>query len=180
MNLYLLISCPKGLEYLLEAEVKQLGLKVVRVSPNGVYGEGSITVAYTLCIWSRLANRVQVILFNGQAHNQETIYQLCSQFHWQTVFSADKTFAIEFHGQSPQIRNSMFGAQVVKDAIVDHFLKLTGQRPSVARNTPQIRLHAYLKNDDLMVSFDLTGYSLHQRGYRTQAGGAPIKRTRTG
>lgn len=175
MNLYLFVSCPKGLEYLLEAEVKQIGLKVVRVSPNGVYGEGSITVAYNICLWSRLANRVQVILFNGQAHNQETIYQLCNQFHWQTVFSADKTFAIEFHGQSPQIRNSMFGAQVVKDAIVDYFVKLTGQRPSVARETPQIRIHAYLKNEELMVSFDLTGFSLHQRGYRTKTGGAPIK-----
>lgn len=175
MNLYLFVSCPKGLEYLLEDEVKHIGLKVVRVSPNGVYGEGSLTVAYNLCLWSRLANRIQVILFNGQAHNQETIYQLCSQFHWQTVFSADKTFSIEFHGQSPQIRNSMFGAQVVKDAIVDHFLKLTGERPSIARDAPQIRLHAYLKNDDLTVSLDLTGYSLHQRGYRTQAGNAPIK-----
>lgn len=175
MNLYLFISCPKGLEYLLEEEVKHLGLRITRVSPQGVYGECNLTVAYTLCLWSRLANRVQLILFNGHAHNQETIYQLCNQFHWQTVFSPEKTFAIEFHGESPQIRNSMFGAQIVKDGIVDHFRKLTGQRPNIAREEPQIRLHAYLKNEELTVSFDLTGYSLHQRGYRTQAGSAPIK-----
>lgn len=175
MNLYLFVSCPKGLEYLLETEVQQIGLKVTRVSPQGVFGEGSITVAYNLCIWSRLANRVQVILFNGQAHNQETVYQLCHQFHWQTVFSPSKTLAIEFHGQSPHIRNSMFGAQIVKDAIVDYFRKLTGQRPTIDRGEPQIRLHAFLKNDEFTVSFDLTGYSMHQRGYRTQAGSAPIK-----
>ena len=175
MNLFLFISCPKGLEYLLEEEVKHLGLRITRVSPQGVYGEGSITVAYNLCLWSRIANRVQLILFNGNAHNQETVYQLCNQFHWQTVFTPAKTFVIEFHGQSTQIRNSMFGAQIVKDAIVDHFRKLTGERPSIARSEPHIRLHAYLKNDELTVSFDLTGYSLHQRGYRTQAGSAPIK-----
>lgn len=175
MSYYLFVSCPKGLEYLLETEVAQLGLKVVRVSPNGVYGEGSLTVAYNLCLWSRLANRVQVILFNAPAHHQESIYQCCKQFHWQTVFSSDKTFAIEFHGQSPDIRNSMFGAQVVKDAIVDHFRALTGARPSVARDEPHIRLHAYLKDETLTVSVDLTGFSLHQRGYRTQSGGAPIK-----
>lgn len=175
MNLYLFVSCPKGLEYLLEEEMKQLGLIIRRVSPQGVYGEGSLSVAYNLCLWSRLANRVQLILFSGHAHNQETIYNLCNQFHWQTVFTPDKTFAIEFHGQSPQIRNSMYGAQIVKDAIVDHFRKLTGTRPNITRDEPQIRLHAYLKNDELTVSFDLTGYSLHQRGYRTQAGPAPIK-----
>jgi 23S rRNA (guanine2445-N2)-methyltransferase / 23S rRNA (guanine2069-N7)-methyltransferase len=175
MNLYLFISCPRGLEYLLEDEVRQLGLKISKVNPQGVYGEASLAVAYHLCIWSRIANRIQIILFNGNAHNQETVYQLCNQFHWQTVFSPQKTFAIEFHGQSPQIRNGMYGAQIVKDAIVDHFRRLTGERPAVSREEPDIRLHAYLKNDELTVSFDLTGYSLHQRGYRTQAGPAPIK-----
>lgn len=34
----LFVSCPKGLEYLLEEELKTLGLHVTRVSPQGVYG----------------------------------------------------------------------------------------------------------------------------------------------
>ncbi len=171
----LFVSCPKGLEYLLEEEVRALGLQVTRVSPQGVYGEGSLAVVYHLCLWSRLANRVQLILFSGEAHNQQALYQLCRQYPWQTVFSADKTLAIEFHGSSPQIRNTMFGAQVVKDGVVDHCRELHGVRPVIARTDPQIRLHAYLNNDSLTVSFDLTGYSLHQRGYRLQAGVAPLK-----
>ncbi len=171
----LFVSCPKGLEYLLEEEVKALGLQVIRVSPQGVYGEGDITVIYHLCLWSRLANRVQLVLFSGEAHNQQTLYQLCHQYPWQTVFSVDKTLAIEFHGSSPQIRNTMYGAQVVKDGIVDHCRELHGARPVIDREDSQIRLHAYLKNDDLTVSLDLTGYSLHQRGYRLQAGAAPLK-----
>ena len=171
----LFISCPKGLEYLLEDELKALGLQVTRVSPQGVFGEGNLALVYHLCLWSRLANRVQLILFSGEAHNQQTLYQLCHQYPWQTVFSPDKTLAIEFHGSSEEFRNSMFGAQVVKDGIVDHFRELHGTRPTIAREQPQIRLHAYLKNDSVTVSFDLTGYSLHQRGYRTQAGLAPLK-----
>ncbi|KTC84920.1 bifunctional 23S rRNA (guanine(2069)-N(7))-methyltransferase RlmK/23S rRNA (guanine(2445)-N(2))-methyltransferase RlmL [Legionella brunensis] len=175
MRYSLFISCPKGLEYLLEEELKALGLHVTRVSPQGVYGEGEIAIIYQLCLWSRLANRVQLILFTGQAHNEQSLYQLCNQFPWQTVFTADKTLAIEFHGSSTHIRNSMFGAQVVKDGIVDHFRQFKGLRPSIDKERPQIRLHAHLKNDIVTVSFDLTGYSLHQRGYRTQAGEAPLK-----
>lgn len=175
MNYSLFISCPKGLEYLLEEEVRSLGLKVERVSPQGVYGEANLTVLYNLCLWSRLANRVQLILFSGEAHNEQTLQQLCRNFPWQTVFSVDKTLAIEFHGSSAQIRNTMYGAQLVKDGIVDHFRQLTGQRPSVEKKQPQILIHAYLKQDKLTVSFDLTGYSLHQRGYRTKAGLAPLK-----
>lgn len=177
MNYSLFISCAKGLEYLLETEMKALGLVVTRVSPHGVYGDASLSVLYQLCLWSRLANRVQLILFSGQAREEQGLYQLCHAFHWQTVFRASNTLAIEFHGNSPAFRNSMFGAQVIKDAIVDHFRKLNGQRPTVDRDNPDIRLHAHLKNDEVTVSFDLTGYSLHQRGYRSQAGEAPIKET---
>lgn len=175
MNYSLFASCPRGLEYLLEDELKSLGLNVTKVSPQGVYGEATLTILYQLCLWSRLANRIQLILFNGYAANEQSIRQLCTQFHWQTVFSPDKTIAIEFHGASEQIRNTMFGALVVKDGIVDHFRALNGSRPSVDKENPQVLIHAYLKHETLTVSFDLTGYSLHQRGYRSRTGKAPLK-----
>lgn len=175
MNYSLFASCPKGLEYLLEDELKSLGLNVSRVSPQGVYGLADLTTIYHLCLWTRLANRIQLILFSGEAHNEQVLYQLANQFPWQTVFTADKSLAIEFHGSSTHIRNSMFGAQVIKDGIVDHFRQFKGIRPSIDRGKPDIRLHAYLKNDLITVSLDLTGYSLHQRGYRTQSGEAPLK-----
>ncbi len=175
MNYSLFVSCPKGLEYLLEEELKVLGLKIIRVSPQGVYGEATLHVLYQLCLWSRIANRVQLILFSGYAENEQTIHQLCMEFHWQTVFTVDKTMAIEFHGSSDHIRNTMFGAQVVKDAIADHFRKLNDSRPVVDKEHPEILIHAHLKNGLLTVSLDLMGYSLHQRGYRGRAGAAPIK-----
>ncbi|KTD69499.1 MULTISPECIES: bifunctional 23S rRNA (guanine(2069)-N(7))-methyltransferase RlmK/23S rRNA (guanine(2445)-N(2))-methyltransferase RlmL [Legionella] len=175
MNYSLFISCPRGLEYLLEEEVKAIGLSVTRVNPQGVYGEANLLTLYKLCLWSRIANRVQLILFSGYAGNEQALHQLCTEFHWQTVFSHDKTIAIEFHGASEHIRNTMYGAQVVKDGIVDHFRRLDHSRPSVDKEKPQILIHAYLKNDVVTVSFDLTGYSLHQRGYRQKAGAAPLK-----
>lgn len=171
----LFVSCPRGLEYLLEEELKSLGLLITKVSPQGVYGEGSLSTLYTVCLWSRLANRVQLILFSGYADNDQSLLQLCRQFQWQTVFSVDKTIAIEFHGASEQIRNTMFGAQVVKDGVVDSFRKIDGKRPTVEKEQPQILIHAYLKKDVVTVSLDLMGYSMHQRGYRLKAGAAPIK-----
>ncbi|MBA2650527.1 MAG: bifunctional 23S rRNA (guanine(2069)-N(7))-methyltransferase RlmK/23S rRNA (guanine(2445)-N(2))-methyltransferase RlmL [Legionella sp.] len=175
MKYALFISCPKGLEYVLEEEVKALGLEVTRVSPQGVFGEAYLTTLYHLCLWSRVANRVQLILFSGFVTTDQTLHQLCTQFHWQTVFTSDKSIAVEFHGSSDHIRNTMFGGQVVKDGIVDHFRSQHGTRPSVDKISPQILIHAYLKNDLITISLDLTGFSLHQRGYRTQAGQAPLK-----
>lgn len=177
MNHDVFVSAAKGLEYLLEAELTQLGLTVTKVCPQGVYGTATLTVLYNLCLWSRLANRVQVILFAAEADNEQSIHAVCQSFHWQTVFMADKTFAIAFHGDSAHIRNTMFGAQLVKDGIVDHFRALNMPRPSVDKENPQVLLHARLKDGLLTLSLDLTGYSLHQRGYRTEAGAAPLKET---
>ncbi|MDP3559179.1 MAG: bifunctional 23S rRNA (guanine(2069)-N(7))-methyltransferase RlmK/23S rRNA (guanine(2445)-N(2))-methyltransferase RlmL [Legionellaceae bacterium] len=171
----LFISAPKGLEYLLEEELKSLGFTATQVNPQGVYGKANLSLIYHLCLWSRVANRIQVILFSGPVSYSKMLYTLCRQFSWEKVFSSDKSFAVEFHGTSDEIRNSMYGAQVVKDSIADYFREQNGMRPEIDREHPQIRLHAHLKNDMMTVSFDVTGYSMHQRGYRSEAGRAPLK-----
>ena len=169
------VSSPKGLEYLLEDELKSLGFVVSRVSPQGVYGDVDLPMIYRVCLWSRLANRVHLILFSGPAHDKHALYELCRAFSWDTLCSVDNTLAVMFHGQSLAFRHSLFGAQVIKDAIVDSFRAQTGSRPMVDRLTPHLSFHAYLKHDTVMVSLDVTGYSLHQRGYRLLAGSAPLK-----
>lgn len=169
------VSCPHALEYLLADEVTNLGLNVNKISPQGVYIDGNINDIYRLCLWSRIASRVQVILFEGAAEDTDAIYKLCYNFDWLENFTEHNTFAIKFHGTSRQIRNSMFGALLIKDAIVDYFLKATNQRPNVAKEDPDILLHAHLQNSRLTVSLDMTGYSLHQRGYRAKNYEAPLK-----
>jgi 23S rRNA (guanine2445-N2)-methyltransferase / 23S rRNA (guanine2069-N7)-methyltransferase len=175
MQYELFVSCPKSVEYLLEAELLVLGMKVERTSPQGVFGHASLSVVYQICLWSRLANRVQLILFSGLASNETFIQKLCNQFPWQTVFLLHKSFAISFHGTNAHIRNTMYGAQLIKDAIVDHFRSQLGMRPNVDKDNPEVRLHAHLKDDQLTVSLDLSGTSLHQRAYRLDAGIAPLK-----
>ena len=132
------VSCPKGFEYLLEEELKHLSFPVARVSPQGVYGDVSLETIYRVCLWSRLASRVHLILFNGPAENQHALYATCRQFAWDGVFSPDKSLAVTFHGESPNFRNTLFGAQIIKDAIVDYFRETQGIRPNIERIKPQV------------------------------------------
>ncbi len=174
MNYSLFISCPRNLEYLLEDELGQLGLAVKQVSPMGVYGDADLETLYKICLWSRIANRVQLILFSADVDNKDALVSCCRQYLWRDVFAVENSIAIEFHGESDFINNTMYGAQLVKDGIVDYF-KQYGDRPSVDKKHPDILIHAYIKKNKLTVSLDLIGYSLHQRGYRLDAGGAPLK-----
>ncbi len=163
------------MEYLLHDELIPLGLELERISPMGVYGNADLATLYKICIWSRIANRVQLILFKDSVEDAQKLYKLCTNYNWQAIFSSHKTIAIDFRGQSHFINNTMYGAQLIKDAIVDYFRNNDQQRPYVDKGDPNIRLHAHLKHNVLTVSLDLVGYSLHQRGYRVLAGSAPIK-----
>lgn len=171
----ILINCPRGLEYLLQEELDGLGLQDSRVNPQGVFGSASLEILYNIALWSRLANRVQIILCSGPVRSAEDIYALCHAYPWPKEFAVESSVAISFHGTSLDIRNEMFGAQVIKDAMMDCFRDHGGARPDVERQSPDVRIQAYLKKDTLTVCLDFTGYSLHQRGYRLDKGLAPLK-----
>lgn len=174
MKYSIFVSCGRNLEYLLEKELLDLGFSIVKRSPMGVSLTLSLAEVYRLCLWTRVASRVRLMLVQSTIKQSSDLYRLCKDFDWRKVFSPNSTFAISFHGRSASIRNSMYGAQCIKDAIVDYF-KEHGPRPNVHRDNPNISLHAHLKKDVFSLSLDLPGYALHQRGYRIAQGSAPIK-----
>jgi 23S rRNA (guanine2445-N2)-methyltransferase / 23S rRNA (guanine2069-N7)-methyltransferase len=63
----------------------------------------------------------------------------------------------------------------VKDAIVDQLRDATGARPDVDIRSPDIRINVFLDRDRASVAIDLSGQSLHRRGYRQTQGPAPLK-----
>jgi 23S rRNA (guanine2445-N2)-methyltransferase / 23S rRNA (guanine2069-N7)-methyltransferase len=82
---------------------------------------------------------------------------------------------VEFSGHGSGIDNTHFGALKVKDAIVDKLRTPTGERPSIDKINPDLRIHLRLDRGEAILSLDLSGHSLHQRGYRLQQGAAPLK-----
>ena len=168
-------ACPKGLEALLAAELAALGAQQTRETVAGVYFNGPVALAYRACLWSRLANRVLMPVARLQAADSDTLYQQLLTVDWAALFGPEQSFAIDFSGENRQIRNTQFGAQRSKDAIVDWFSEKLGQRPTVARKNPDIRLNIRLSGEQVVLSLDFSGGSLHLRGYRQDGGAAPLK-----
>ncbi len=168
-------TCPKGVEALLAAELAALGAVTTRETVAGVHFTGLRALAYRACLWSRLANRILWPLASLDAADGDTLYRSLKEIDWGKVFAVHHSIAIDFSGENSGIRNTQFGAQRSKDAIVDWFVAATGLRPSVDRANPDVRLNVRLVRDQAHLSIDLSGGSLHQRGYRQQAGAAPLK-----
>ena len=168
-------TCPKGLESLLAAELLELGASATRETVAGVYFDGPQALAYRACLWSRLANRILWPIASFDAGDGDALYRELSCIDWGEMFGPEQSITIDFSGQNLQIRNTQFGAQRSKDAIVDWFVAKVGKRPSVERRNPDVRLNIRLAKDRAHVSIDFSGGSLHQRGYRLAAGAAPLK-----
>jgi 23S rRNA (guanine2445-N2)-methyltransferase / 23S rRNA (guanine2069-N7)-methyltransferase len=94
---------------------------------------------------------------------------------WEQHLGADGTLAVDFTGTSEQITHTLFGAQKVKDAVVDLFRERNGRRPSVDLRNPDLRINVHLAGNAARVSLDLSGESLHKRGYRDETVEAPLK-----
>jgi 23S rRNA (guanine2445-N2)-methyltransferase / 23S rRNA (guanine2069-N7)-methyltransferase len=170
-----LATCPKGLELLLVDELTALGAFNAKETVAAVYFQGSKEVAYRACLWSRLANRILMPLHSFMLNESDDLYQQCNDITWETHFSAAQSIAIDFIGTSRFIDNTMYGSQRVKDAIVDRIRRIEGERPNVDTKNPDIRIQVRQHKGRVSVSLDISGESLHRRGYRTGQGSAPIK-----
>lgn len=168
-------SCPKGIESLLAEELAGFGADTVRETVAGCYFSGSLAVAYQACLWSRLANRILLMVAHFQAGDRDVIYAGIQTVDWDDHIDPGKTLAVTFTGSSPEIRNTHFGALLVKDAVVDQLIARTGKRPSIATKAPDLRIHVRLHKGKVQVGIDLSGDSLHMRGYRRDVGKAPLK-----
>jgi len=147
----------------------------VRERSTGVSFSGPLEVGYRACLWSRVANRVFLELARFEAEDAEDFYAAVRRIDWTAHLGPDATLACDFSGHHPAITHTHFGALKLKDAIVDSVRDARAWRPSVELDRPGVRVHAHANGSQIVLSLDLSGESLHRRGYRGAAGEAPLK-----
>ena len=168
-------TAPKGLEEALAGELRALGLQGIEPGRGGVAFSGELEAGYLACLHCRVANRVLMPLARFEAKDAEALYQGVRTISWSEHLRADQTLAVEFTSSRSAISHTHFGALKVKDAIVDQFRDHTGARPNVRTEQPDVLVNVHLNADLAQVSIDLSGESLHRRGYRDAATPAPLK-----
>ena len=175
VELRFLASAPRGFADLLIAELNACGALGARERAGGVAFTGTLECAYRACLWSRIANRVFLEVAQFEARDAAEFYDGIARIDWTAHLGPQATLACEFSGRHPAITHTHFGALKLKDGIVDALRTATGTRPDIAPERPGVRVHAHAHGVHLTVSIDLSGESLHRRGYRAAAGEAPLK-----
>jgi 23S rRNA G2445 N2-methylase RlmL len=176
MNQYLAVTS-NGLENLLAQELEELGISGPKPVQAGVKFKATQEQIYRVCLWSRFASRFVQILSEFTCQDDMDLYLAASAINWVNHFHSSRRFVVDFNGTNREIRNSQYGAMKVKDAVVDCFTKKDLPRPSISKDLAEVRVHVRLHRDKALIGLDLVGSGLHQRGYRTEAGRAPLRET---
>ncbi len=169
------VTAAAGTSDLLAAELAALGGEELREVRGGVYCTGTLETAYRACLWSRVGLRVLWPVAAFEAADEAALYHGVRGVDWSRHLAADGTLLVDFTSHEGAITHARFGAQRVKDAIVDQFREATGRRPSVDSEAPDLRVNLRLDRQHAVASIDLAGDSLHRRGYRARQVAAPLK-----
>ena len=172
----------KGLEEVLAKELIELGANDVQLERRAVSFKGDLALLYRANLWLRTAIRILVPICvqtrkpKGKKNDapEDWLYQTVKAINWSQFMNVDSTFAIDATVYSETFRNSRFVTYRVKDAVADYWQEKMNKRPNVDITNPDIRINVHIAAEQLTVSLDSSGESLHKRGYRVATTEAPI------
>ena len=184
----------KGLEEVLAQELIELGANEVQLERRAVSFKGDKAMLYRANLCLRTALRVLVPVRveslkikvdrsrkvesrktkTESSKPEDQVYEIAKSVKWERYMTEDSTFAIDATVYSDSLRNSRFVTYRVKDAIADYWTEKTGKRPNVNTEDPDVRINVHIANEQVTVSLDSSGESLHKRGYRVATTEAPI------
>jgi 23S rRNA (guanine2445-N2)-methyltransferase / 23S rRNA (guanine2069-N7)-methyltransferase len=172
---YWIATAPVGAASVLAEELAQFGASDIRERSHDVKFQGTLEVGYRACLWSRTATRVLLSVGSIDASSSKSLFEAVKRIDWREHLAAGATLACECSGGNESIRHTIYGSQLLKDAVCDNLRDATGERPNIKPERPDVLLHLHVEGTTALVSVDFSGESLHRRGYRIEGGRAPLK-----
>ena len=168
-------SCPRGLEAVLAAELVALG--AARTSPvdGGVAFSGELALCYAANLESRIASRVLQQVGQSTYRNEQDIFDAARALPWPHWFDVHRSIRVNVAAIRSPLKSLDFATLRIKDAVCDAFRAARGTRPDVDTANPDLRIHAFLTQDEATFYLDTSGEALFKRGWRMAGGEAPLR-----
>lgn len=163
-----------ALESVLAREIEVLGGTEIEIGKRMVAFTGDKRLLYKANLHLRTALRILKPIYTFRAKNPDELYAALLKYDWREIMRADQTFAVDTTVYSEDFTHSKYVGYRTKDAIADYFTSRGGSRPSVRIDNPDIYLNVHIAHNEVTLSLDSSGESLHKRGYRAVQTDAPI------
>lgn len=167
--------CPRGLEPVLAGELQHTGATEIRTESGGVGFAGTLKTGYAANLHSRIASRVLWQVGRRGYRNEQHLYDATQEVRWQDLMTPQQTLRVDVTAVRSPLASLEFAMLRVKDGIVDRMRDVAGERPSIDRTQPDVRVFAFLDEATVTLYVDLSGEPLFKRGWRADKGEAPLK-----
>ncbi len=164
----------QGLEEVLAKEIIALGANNVEIGRRMVSFTGNQEMLYRANFCLRTAVKILKPIKTFKAQDADEVYEVVRKMDWEQYMNVDSTFLVDTVVFSDNFRHSKFVAYRVKDAIADYWRDKTGERPNVGITNPDLRINVHIAEEEVTISLDSSGESLHLRGYKVRNTEAPI------
>jgi putative N6-adenine-specific DNA methylase len=168
-------TCPRGLEPVLAAELRQLQAERIRAVGGGVAFSGDFLLCYRANLESRIASRVLWQVATDDYRNEDDIYRTAFALPWTDWLEPARTIRVDVSATKSPLTSVNFVTLKIKDAVCDKIRRLSGRRPSVNTREPDIPIQGHLTDRDFTLYLDTTGEPLFKRGMRMATGDAPLR-----
>ena len=153
----------------MKRECEKLRLEDIHAQDRLVKCSGTQKDLYELLVWSRFANRVYISLTEEMTTDFERLFDLCSDIDWSAYLTGRERIIIE----ASSTRSTLSSIPTIQ-SIAQKAIYSTMNTPNTTSGV-EVHILILIIDDVAHVLLDVTGEPLHKRGYRIEAGEAPIK-----
>lgn len=130
---------------------------------------------YRINLWSRIANKVFVVLGEQTVMNFDALFDLVGAIDWKQYIGVGHGIRVLAHTRESQLSSTRTIQSIAHKSIVT---TLTGSRDvhwEHDESSESIEISVDIYKDMATILLNTSGASLHERGYRTEQGEAPLK-----
>ncbi|MDA8305831.1 MAG: hypothetical protein M0Z81_03240 [Deltaproteobacteria bacterium] len=182
------ITVPAELAAICLNEARLLDIPAPELSEAGLEFTGRLKDAYACNLWLRTASRVLCRLCSFRAGVAEELFYKASQVPWELWLNPQIPIDLEAHVEYSRISNEGRVVEIIRRSIEKCFGQKASfqssegrafEREEGASAGPELRqkILVRLVDNHCLISLDMSGAHLHQRGYRLRHSGAPLRET---
>ena len=176
MKVTLIATTKFGLEMIVKQEVQALGFDEIVVSDGRIEFEATLADIAKANLWLRTADRVLLKIAEFPAHTFDDLFEQTTALPWEAWITQDGGFTVNAKSHKSALKSARSCQSIVKKAVVER-LKSAYQIDWFAETGAEFTIQLALVRNSALLTLDTSGVGLHKRGYREEAGEAPLKET---
>lgn len=173
----LVVPCHFGLEAVTKREIYDLGYEITKVEDGRVTFTGDAEAICRANIFLRGAERVLLLVGRFHAMTFDELFEGIKALPWEDYIPKDGKFWVK---KASSIKSKLFSPSdiqsIAKKAMVER-MKQSYHLDWFPEDGASYPVRIFLLKDEVMVTIDTSGDSLHKRGYRLATSKAPLTET---